>query len=321
MEKSLDQCAEILKSGGVVGMPTETVYGLAGRIDSESALKKIFQTKKRPFFDPLIVHLSKNMDPNDWVSEWPSIYKTLAKKFWPGPLTLIAPKNEKVSDLITAGLPNVGLRCPNHPLALKLIDQVGSPLAAPSANLFGKTSPTQAKHVIDEFQNQVAVLDGGPCDIGVESTVVFFNSAKNQLEVLRPGFVSCADLEKVCKDFSLPVVISSNSAAPGQLKTHYQPKAPVVLEFTESHELTPAHRFELDQEVSGLIQGTPQWKVLSLGDDPVLAARTLYADLRKYAEGPQSAIWIPLPSKYRSMDAWQMILNRLERAASIQLGR
>lgn len=308
-----EQALNILKSGNVLGLPTETVYGLAARIDSEESLNKIFHTKRRPFFDPLIVHISPSMNPEDYTLEWPEIYKQLADEFWPGPLTLIARKKESLSDLITAGLPRVGLRMPSHPIAQKLITELGVPLAAPSANMFGKTSPTQAFHVEEEFKGAVPVIDGGASEVGLESTVVGFENDKNILEVLRPGMISRDQIQKVCRPLGIKVVTGQSQAAPGQLKTHYQPNAPVILDL-KSQSLSPdlIKRFEEKLGVEDKV-----WKELRLNSDPTLAARELYSQLRDLSHPfNESAIWIPLDPHLKDQSEWEMIFNRLERAAS-----
>ncbi len=312
-EKALD----LLKNGEVVGIPTETVYGLAARIDNGAALKKIFTTKKRPFFDPLIVHLSQGMDPRDYTLKWPPLYIELAKQFWPGPLTLIAPKNKKISDLITSGLPDVGLRSPNHALTNKLIDELGVPVAAPSANLFGKTSPTKPNDVIEEFAGSVAVLEGGDTTIGLESTVVSLDESEKRLFVLRPGFITRLDLESVCQTFGVSVESGHSKAAPGQLKVHYQPKAPVVLEFTKNLELTHEQKNKMEQKISSSIP--LEWRTLKLSDSPVIAARHLYSLLRENSQGQNPAIWIPLDPNTKNDPHWEMIIDRLQRAASLIL--
>jgi L-threonylcarbamoyladenylate synthase len=308
-----DHSLEILKSEDVLGLPTETVYGLAARIDSEKALRKIFSTKKRPFFDPLIVHLAEDFSPRDLTSEWSPLYEALAEKFWPGPLTLIAPKNQRISDLITAGLPDVGLRKPSHPLAQKVLKALGIPLAAPSANMFGKTSPTAAAHVEEEFQGKVAVLDGGGAEIGVESTVVRYEPTEKTLFILRPGFISKRKLMEVAKDFSVKVTEGASAASPGQLKAHYQPKAPVVLEFTEDTELSSSRKTFLEERLE---KKNLRWQTLKLPEKPEWAARVLYGQLRELSREENSAIWIP-SSKVHQKEEWVMILDRLTRAASL----
>jgi L-threonylcarbamoyladenylate synthase len=162
---------EKLINGEVVGIPTETVYGLGAVISKSDAIKKIFTTKERPFFDPLIVHVSGVEQAKELSLDWSAAADILAQEFWPGPLTLVLPK-KNVSDLITSGLQTVGVRCPDHKIALEIIEKVGEPIAAPSANRFGKTSPTCKKHVLEEFNDAVFVVDGGDCSVGIESTII-----------------------------------------------------------------------------------------------------------------------------------------------------
>jgi len=191
----LDKARELLLSGEVVAIPTETVYGLGGWIYSEEGLRKIFSTKERPFFDPLIVHIDSIEKAKSLTSEWTNVHQILAESCWPGPLTLIAKKNTKVSSLITSGLDSVGLRCPKHELTLKLLSRIDGGVAAPSANKFGKTSPTSATHVEGEFGDAVAVLDGGASQIGIESTVVGVRS--DCVEIFRPGFFTAKMLKEI----------------------------------------------------------------------------------------------------------------------------
>ena len=198
----MDSAIERLRNDDVVGMPTETVYGLAGSIFSEVALHKIFKIKERPFFDPLIVHVSSIEEARSLVKHWPRSAEILAQKFWPGPLTLVLEKSDKINDLITSGLTTVGIRMPNHPVALELISNFGSPLAAPSANKFKKTSPTTTQHVRDEFGDSVYVLEGGACTVGLESTILYINEVDDEvaIEILRKGFVKYSEIEKILLD-------------------------------------------------------------------------------------------------------------------------
>ncbi len=188
----MDLAIDILKNGGVVAMPTETVYGLAGDVEQETAIKKIFSTKERPFFDPLIVHISSIEQAKKLTTQWDETCEKLAESFWPGPLTLILPKSDLVNPLITSGLNSVGLRWPNHALAMELISNFNLGLAAPSANKFKKTSPTSKEHVEAEFGNNVFVLDGGKCEVGIESTVA--GVFKDRIEIYRPGMISLEDI-------------------------------------------------------------------------------------------------------------------------------
>lgn len=312
----LKTATDLLKSEQVVALPTETVYGLAGRIDSESALKKIFEVKKRPFFDPLIVHLSTEMSAKNWTTQWPSIYDLLAKKFWPGPLTLIAPKNNSVSDLITSGLTEVALRCPNHPLIQSVLKDLGIPLAAPSANLFGKTSPTEAKHVEAEFEGRVPVLDGGPCAYGLESTVVRFDSIANTLEVLRPGWVSIKDLEGVVGTLGISVLRAESKVSPGHLKHHYQPNSPLALIFSQvdSSPLDPIEIESIQEKLSLPKRATQR---LNLNSPPEQVARRLYSDLRRLSLTKEDLILAELPLDAKNDPDWTMIIDRLEKASSL----
>ena len=175
-----EAAAEILKNGGVVAIPTETVYGLAGNAYDPKALAKIFEAKKRPHFDPLIVHISAIEELSNVALEVPEVAKKLAKAYWPGPMTLVLPKKDCIPDLATSGLPTVAVRFPNHPIAQKIIRLAGVPLAAPSANLFQHVSPTTAQHVAEQLGNVIdGIVDGGSCGVGVESTIISFPEARS----------------------------------------------------------------------------------------------------------------------------------------------
>ena len=225
----------LLKRGEIVALPTETVYGLGGCIHSPAALHKIFTVKKRPFFDPLIVHVPSTMEAQALALEWPEIFSVLAEHFWPGPLTFIVKKRPSVSALITSGLETVAVRCPRHPLTLEILRQVGVPVAAPSANRFGHTSPTCAQDVLCEFSDSVAVVDGGPSEVGVESTVLSVTheplSGVWQIHILRPGGVSRQSLRQVleAKKIAFTLNRAHSASSPGHLSAHYQPASPLVL--------------------------------------------------------------------------------------------
>src|ERR1700730_13858714 len=172
MNLSISQAAEILRSGGLVAFPTETVYGLGANALNPAAVQKIFEMKGRPETSPLIVHVASVEMARKVVAEWPPLAQELSRKWWPGPLTMVLPKHSRVPANVTAGLPTVGVRMPNHPMALALIEESGVPIAAPSANRFTGLSPTTADHVKATFGDAVPALDGGPCTVGIESTVV-----------------------------------------------------------------------------------------------------------------------------------------------------
>jgi L-threonylcarbamoyladenylate synthase len=232
--------ATILKGGHLVGIPTETVYGLAANALDAQSVARIFEAKNRPFFDPLIVHIGRKEQMFNYATEIPETALRLADFFWPGPLTLVLKRSTLIPDIVTAGLDSVGLRCPNHPLTLELLGQLNFPLAAPSANPFGYISPTCAQHVMDQLGNAVdAVLDGGSCAVGVESSIVQCFS-NGEVVLLRQGGVPLEHLED-CLGRKIVVQnnSSSNPTAPGMLLSHYAPKAPMIR--GDIHALLQAH--------------------------------------------------------------------------------
>jgi L-threonylcarbamoyladenylate synthase len=252
--ENIEAVARALKTGAVAGMPTETVYGLAGNALNPESLAKIFAAKERPTFDPLIVHVSEDalsggltslhklglVDLQALSDLARERIETLIKTFWPGPLTLVLPKLPGVPDLATAGLPSVAIRMPKHPVAQALLKECGLPLAAPSANRFGRISPTQAQHVFDELGDRISyILDGGPCEIGVESTVLSMASDGTP-SLLRPGQISRDEIEKLLKapvgtgvsgEKQGAAIAKGQVAAPGpgMLESHYAPSKPLYL--------------------------------------------------------------------------------------------
>lgn len=232
--KAIETAAQILKEGGLVGMPTETVYGLAANALDGKAVAKIFAAKGRPMDNPLIVHISEFDQINRLVQSVPEAARRLAARFWPGPLTIILPKSEIIPDEVSAGLPTVAVRFPSHPVARALITAAGLPLAAPSANLSGHPSPTTAEHVMNDLSGKIeAVLDGGACGVGVESTVVTL--ATNPPRLLRPGGITLEQLRAVLGEVELdpavlhPLAAGVRAASPGMKYKHYSPKANVVI--------------------------------------------------------------------------------------------
>ncbi len=222
----LERAADIIRRGGVVAFPTETVYGLGANALDPMAVARIFELKERPSFDPLIVHIA-DMDQLGTLtpSEDPRI-QDLANAFWPGPLTLVLPKKEVVPDIVTSGLPTVGVRMPGHPLALELIRAAGCPIAAPSANKFGRVSPTEAWHVKKHLPEVDYVLDGGKTTVGIESTIVQFQP--DGFQILRPGAITREDLKRVLPE-SGQKLSASGPQAPGMLESHYSPSKPFYL--------------------------------------------------------------------------------------------
>jgi len=230
-EGMIRQAAKTIQKGGVVAFPTETVYGLGANAFNPLAVARIFEVKKRPHFDPLIVHVVRQHDLKKLVTETPSKAIKLMERFWPGPLTLVLSKKEEVPDIVTSGLPTVAVRMPKHPIAQSLIEQSGCPIAAPSANLFGQLSPTTAGHVHEQLRDQIdLILDGGPCEVGVESTIVSF--AGETPALLRPGGVTLEEIESVIG----AVEVGSHQekiSAPGMLPRHYAPRTPIMINWSE----------------------------------------------------------------------------------------
>ncbi len=223
---TIAQSASIIKKGGLVAFPTETVYGLGADGLNPIAVAKIFEAKKRPTFNPLILHIAKK----DWLEKF-AVYNDkridrLIKKFWPGPLTLVLPKTDVVPDIVTSGNSTVAVRMPNHEVALELIEQSGTPIAAPSANKFGHLSPTDAQHVVKSLGDKVdIILDGGKCTVGVESTIIELNG--NEIFLLRPGGLSKEAIEKEIGQIITGTINPNKPNAPGQLPFHYAPSIPL----------------------------------------------------------------------------------------------
>lgn len=225
----LDEAAGLLRNGGIVAFPTETVYGLGAAAFDPKAVARIFEAKGRPRFDPLIVHVSGPEQVRLLTDGIPPVAQALIEQFWPGPLTLVLPKAAAVPDLVTAGLPTVAIRMPRHPLALELIRRAGTPVAAPSANAFGFTSPTNVRHVLDHLAGKVdMVLDGGSCPVGIESTIV--SLAGESPLLLRPGGIPAEDIEAVTGPLARASHNGSGTvAAPGMLPRHYAPRTPLTI--------------------------------------------------------------------------------------------
>lgn len=332
MTEEIRRALNLLEQNDVVGLPTETVYGLAARIDRHEGLQKIFRTKERPFFDPLIIHVTGAEQARDLVRDWPEAAGVLTEAFWPGPLTLILPKSDRVDPLITSGLETVGLRCPDHPIALELIRSAG-PLAAPSANRFGRTSPTEASHVRREFDEAVFVLDGGPCRVGIESTILSVEAEGENavLRVLRKGAVTPSRISAVLAAKGVPFRFEERTdkrLAPGQMKHHYMPEIPLVLvrETLSTEDLLTAANArlnELPEEIEGVRLKKPAGLLehpieMDLGADPTLAARNLYAEMRRLAQPPADLIFMRIRPSMRG-ELWEGLLDRLGKAASLKL--
>ena len=280
---SIDLAKQVLCNNGIIAIPTETVYGLAGNAFNESAVEKIFALKKRPHFNPLIVHIKSADSITDVASAIPEAALLLATKFWPGPLTLLLNKKSNIPDLVTAGKPTVAVRMPNHPLTLSLLEQLDFPLAAPSANPFGSISPTSAAHVYSYFQEDLAVvLDGGECNNGVESTIIGF---ENNIPVLyRLGAISVEDIEAVVGKVLIHSKNDTDPAAPGMLSRHYSPNTNTYLtdDVAEFIKQYPNKKIGLLLFKDAIEDNASFHKeVLSAEGDMAEAAKNLYAALHR----------------------------------------
>jgi L-threonylcarbamoyladenylate synthase len=226
--KDILKAAQLLEQGKLVAIPTETVYGLAANALDTTAVAGIFRAKNRPTFDPLIIHTYSIEKAKEYVTKFPGELEKLAKVYWPGPLTLLLPKKNVIPDLVTSGLYNVAVRIPDHPLTLQLLKELNFPLAAPSANPFGYISPTRPEHVNKQLGNEVDyILDGGACEVGIESTIVGIEEGK--VCVYRLGGLSMEQVEKIAGKVELKINSSGDPTAPGQLKSHYSPIKKIVI--------------------------------------------------------------------------------------------
>ncbi len=294
--EALERAAEIIRSGGLVAFPTETVYGLGANALDASAVARIYEAKGRPFASPLIVHVLDEVGARSLTAEWPKHAQQLAERFWPGPLTLVLKKAESVPDLVTAGLDSVGIRVPANPVALALIRSAGVPIAAPSANLFTQLSPTTAQHVEAGLGTRVdMILDGGPTTVGIESTVVSLR--RTPPSILRPGMISRAELEEVTgiiwqREFGA-TQLTDAAESPGQHPRHYSPRTPFYL------------------LGAGIDPPPGRGRIIELPADRESYAHHLYAELhRADAEGWD---WIAVMRPPDTAE-WSGILDRLKRA-------
>ncbi|MCM8804768.1 MAG: L-threonylcarbamoyladenylate synthase [Candidatus Omnitrophica bacterium] len=226
-EKSLEKAVNILKKGGVIAFPTETVYGLGANGLNPISVAKIYEIKNRPFFDPIILHIGRKEDIKKLWKEINERAEKLIEKFWPGPLTIVLPKTEIVPYIVTAGLDKVAIRMPSHFISLEILKRVDFPIAAPSANTFGRLSPTEAKHVEEQIGDKIElIIDGGKCPVGIESTVIDLTTDRNI--ILRPGGIPKEDIEKVIGEVEI-IEKTEKISSPGQLPYHYSPKTPLKI--------------------------------------------------------------------------------------------
>jgi len=298
------RAVELLRRGGLVAFPTETVYGLGADATNAAAVRRIFEVKHRPATSPLIVHADSEEMAREYAAEWPARASELAERFWPGPLTLVLPKRAIIPDEVTAGLATVGLRVPAHPIALELIQTAGLPVAAPSANRFTQLSPTTAAHVRDSLGDAVdLILDGGSTPVGIESTVLSLVGGRPVL--LRPGMISKEELEAILGDVAEPGPLSGAHPSPGMHHRHYSPSTKLVL-------IAPDER-----PVSGrgvVLSHRPDAQdALRMPTSPKGYAAALYATLHEL-DG-QGLDWIAV-ERVPADAAWAGIRDRLARAAA-----
>lgn len=284
---SIQQAKEFLERGGLVGIPTETVYGLAANGLDATAVLSIFEAKKRPSFDPLILHSTKDKI-FQWAKEVPESAQRLADAFWPGPLTLVLPKSDDVPFEVTSGLDTVGLRVPQHDLTLDLLSQIDFPLAAPSANPFGYISPTKAEHVEQQLGDAVSyVLDGGACQVGIESTIIGFEDG--QPVMYRLGGLTQQEIENIIGPIRTHINQASNPKAPGMIAVHYAPKKPLLL-VEDFNQVTD------DEQTAYMLFGekldvdSKRLFFLSEKGDYYEAAAKLYALMRELDQAPYTRI-------------------------------
>jgi len=311
--EAISRAVELLRQGQVVGLPTETVYGLAGDGLNPAALARIFEVKQRPLFDPLILHFTDADAAFAVAEDVPETARELARRFWPGPLTLVLRKKEVVPDLATSGLPNVAIRVPAHPVAQTLLRAFGGPLAAPSANRFGRISPTDALAVRAELGDAVPlILDGGPCAVGLESTVLSLADEKPVL--LRAGGIPLEEIEAVVGPVQHATPVDDRPQAPGQLKHHYAPRKPLYL-------VDSATEIPSQADIGLLLFGSPRWadtyscivENISPSGDLREAATKLFRALRALDDHPDvTALYaMRLPAQGLGL----AINERLERAS------
>ena len=309
----MSEAVQRLRAGQLVAFPTETVYGLGANALSAEAVARIFAAKGRPSTNPLIVHVADTSSILPLVCEWPDVASALATRFWPGPLTLVLPKSDAVPESVTAGGATVAVRIPQHPIALELLRACGLPIAAPSANRSEEISPTTAQHVVDSlgpFVEDLLVLDGGPCRVGIESTVL--DVSQDPPRILRPGMITSDDLREWLGDVpDAPRPTEGIARSPGQRARHYAPRMPVII--VPLSQVTGTL-----QSGDGLLSysgygGDAAGVLVAMPDSPAQYAARLYDALHRMDEAGVSRIVVEAPPQ--SAD-WEAIWDRLRRAAT-----
>jgi L-threonylcarbamoyladenylate synthase len=315
-QTEIEQAVEALRAGELVVFPTETVYGLGANASNPAAVRKIFDVKGRPADHPVIVHLDNPRYLHRWVSEMPPVAEKLAAEFWPGPLTLILPKAENVYDIVTGGQDSIGIRVPSHPMAQQLLNAFGGGIAAPSANRYGRLSPTKPEHVRDELGDAVEViLDGGDSPIGLESTIV--SCLGNVPRLLRPGFITRSQLEQVVGELA---VGGPAPRVPGDKALHYAPATPLSIVSSDDLETVAGDYTGRQEKVAVLAMRLPlqtqrhmTW--INAGKKPDAYGHNLYNHLRTLDRAGCARILVQeLPDEER----WAAIRDRLQRASGVE---
>ncbi len=325
-EKDLIKASELLKNGQVVGIPTETVYGLGADATNPKAVREIFRAKGRPMDNPLIVHISKVDDALKIAKNIPQIFFDLAEKFWSGALTMIVPKKDIIPYETSGGLDTVGIRMPSHPIAKRLIELSGVPISAPSANTSGYPSPTTAQHVLHDMNGKIsAIVDGGECSVGVESTVICFDDS-NTVRILRPGYITPQDLQTVAKNVILDKGILSEVNAdervssPGMKYKHYSPTADVkilegnlnsFIDYVSKHNQDGVYSLIFESDVKNF-----PFKYLSYGDSDLEHAQQIFSKLRELDTLNAKVVYVRKPN----LDGVGLaVYNRLIRASAFEI--
>jgi L-threonylcarbamoyladenylate synthase len=320
--RDIDEAVAVLRAGGLVGLPTETVYGLAARALDPAAVARIFEAKGRPPSHPLIAHVLGEAHARAIALAWPAQAALLAEAFWPGPLTFVVDRAPVVPDVVAGGAPSVAVRAPSHPVARAVIEALGEPIAAPSANRYQGLSPTQASHVHKELSGWVdLILDAGPCDAGIESTVVDVRG--EPVRVLRPGAVSMAALRRVVPTVEVGAAKlrgEETRASPGMQERHYAPRARLVFGGTVEQSASLALELAGKGERVGLLvrasptRGVPEEVIVRvLPEDPEGYARDLYGALHGLDDRGVSVIVV---ERVPADEAWWAVADRLERGAA-----
>ena len=327
-EADLIKAAEFIKNGNIVGIPTETVYGLGADASNEEAVRKVFEAKGRPADNPLIVHLADFSQASEYTSFIPELAFKLADKFCPGPLTIVLPKNDRIPMITSGGLDTVGIRVPSHKVMHRIIELSGRPIAAPSANTSGYPSPTSAAHVMRDMNGKIsAVVDGGSSEFGVESTVIAIES-ENTARILRPGCITKEMLEQVCSEVIIDHAIlheleaGQKAASPGMKYKHYSPKADIIMVESDLEKFISYVGEHNGEGVYSLIFNSDSevfpYRNMTYGKDSSEQAHLLFQRLRELDDAGAKKVYVRAPG---TSGVGLAVYNRLIRAAGFEVIR